>query len=105
MESSVPIESAAFSALFAHHIRTVVGCGAKKQMIWSDAWWVIALVQYPHAVRHRSVVQFPRNVMGFSGCLLRRVLCQLLRMATCRQELRLSIASTLPSFVLSTKIS
>ena len=46
---------------FSDFISDVVGRSAEKEMIGSDAWWVIAVMTDVHSVGDRTVVYLPRQ--------------------------------------------
>src|SRR5258707_8403414 len=49
---------------FSNHICRIFCWRTKKQMVWSDATFVVAMVTHEHSVRNRTVVQLPRKPMS-----------------------------------------
>jgi hypothetical protein len=47
-------------------IQRVISMCAEEQMIRSDAWWIVALVQDKLTVWNLAIRQFPRDAMGWT---------------------------------------
>lgn len=48
---------------FLHHVRVVIRLCSEKQMVWSNAWWVVATMQNVQSIWYGPVMQLPRDTV------------------------------------------
>lgn len=59
-----PVPGTAGNSAFARCVKQVITVGAKKQVIRTYAWWIIATMANKHAIRNRPIGKRPGKAMG-----------------------------------------
>lgn len=66
-ETRCPMPGTLWSPSFFNCILHVLFMGSKKHVVWSDAWWVVALVANFKSVWYRTVLKLPSvNMCGYA---------------------------------------
>lgn len=53
-----------------YFVANVIGMSSKKQMIWSYAWRIVAMVKHIHSFWNGSTMQYPRQPMRKNGSIV-----------------------------------